>query len=75
MAAQDQDIADYKPSMIEPLHDFKNNINRVLRALPYAAGDKPKLRTKINNALAALNGEHKMCLLARRKSEYALVFL
>ena len=53
--------------MIEPLHDFKNIINRVLGELPYVARDAPQLQAKIDKALTALDGEHNNCLVSRKK--------
>ena len=35
------DIPWYEVSLTEPLHDFKNTINRVFGELPFATNDKP----------------------------------
>ena len=48
--------------------------SRVLGELTYVAHDTSQLQTKINNALAALDGEHKNCLLAEKNCN-VLVYL
>ena len=49
-------IEDYEISMTEPLHDFKNVVNRVISEVPHAAQD-PKLKDIITQVLEDLNGE------------------
>ena len=58
--AQTPDIEMYEISLIEPLHDFKNTINRILGELPYVTQNLPHLQSKINDALTVLEGEKKL---------------
>lgn len=49
------DLPCYEVVQTEPLHDFKNTINRVLEELPHAI-KQPDLRKEIENITLELRG-------------------
>ena len=49
------DIPDYEISFVEPLHDFKNVINRVLNEHPNATQNK-ELQGKLSDIVNSLKG-------------------
>lgn len=49
------DIPDYEIALIEPLHDFKNVINRVLAEVPHSVED-PQIKKELTNILNSLRG-------------------
>lgn len=56
---------------MEPLHDFKNVINRVLEELPYTI-DCPRLRKEIEEITTELRGEFEILHLSHHRHNYSL---
>ena len=48
---QNVDLLDYEIALMEPLHDFKNVINRIIQELPETAANEPALRKVISDTL------------------------
>jgi len=51
------DISKYEIALMEPLHDFKNVINRVLKELPHSTEEK-ELKVMLTNLLSDIEGKH-----------------
>ena len=67
------DLSQYEICTVEPLHDFKNLINRVMDELPHLAPDVPELHNAINETLTALAGTYLLdCILPRSRAFHAI---